>query len=81
MVFVKSAGGVVGFAEFQKDARDGGGSKFVEGGEQERGGYTFAAETAVHGDIEDLRFVSNLARCDEPDDLGIRLANKEDAAW
>jgi hypothetical protein len=35
----------------------------------------------VHGDIENFGFVSNLAGCDEPDDLRIRLANKENAAW
>jgi hypothetical protein len=81
VAFVKSAGREVGFAEFQEYPCDGGGAEFVEGGEQERGGYTFAAEIAVHGDIEDFRFVSNLARCDEADDLGMCLTNKEDAAW
>jgi hypothetical protein len=57
---VKGEGGEVGFAEFEKDAGDGGTAEFIDGGEKEGGGYAFAAKIAVDGNIEDFRFVGDL---------------------
>jgi hypothetical protein len=80
VAFVKIASWVVGFAEFEEDARDGGAAEIIEGGEQECGRDALAAEITMDGDIEDFGLVSNLAGRQEADELGICFAHEESAA-
>ncbi len=71
MAFVKSACRMIGFAEFQEDARDCGAAEFVEGREKEGGSDTFAAEITMDGDIQDFRFVRDLAGGQEAEESSV----------
>jgi hypothetical protein len=79
VAFVKGAGGEVGFAEFEKNAGDGGAAEFVEGGEEEGGGYALATKIAVDGNIEDFRFIGGLTGGQEADRLAICFAHQDNA--